>query len=80
MPGSDVPVIRQPLTIEEAQRTILFMAGNPETRSQLFDAGDEWELEDLAGSARETHYEDLLCHALTVVEAPAEQWARLGLN
>ena len=80
MPGSDVPVIRQPLTIEEAQRTILFMAGNPETRSQLFDAGDEWELEDLAGSARETHYEDLLRHALTVVEAPAEQWARLGLT
>ena len=56
---------------------IAMSGGN--TKHMLFDAEDEQETNDLAGSARETHYADLLRHALETVEAPSEQFERLGL-
>jgi len=81
MPGSDVPVIRQPVTVDDLAGGALFWAGRGEPgTSSLYDADDEAESEDLIGTARVADYEDLLRHALEQVEAPSEQFARLGLT
>lgn len=77
MPGSDVPVIRQP-----------FGPGDPlpywaltRFRGNLaFDlAVDPTELEDRAGDAVEADLADQLRTALVELEAPADQLTRLGL-
>ncbi len=81
MPGSDVPVIRQPFTADDLAGGAVFMAGRSVgARSELYDVSDTDESDDLVGSAREDHYVDLLHHALAEVEAPEEQFARLGLS
>lgn len=77
MPGSDVPVIRQP-----------FRAGDllPYWAGSRFDGNHLWsveadldDLEDLAGTRLEADAADLLRAALDEVEAPDDQYARLGL-
>jgi arylsulfatase A-like enzyme len=81
MPGSDVPVIRQPFTADDLNSGAVYLAGRTAGAvSELYDASDTEESEDLADSSRSDHYVDLLRHALTEVEAPTEQFVRLGLN
>ncbi|MDP6214766.1 MAG: sulfatase, partial [Acidimicrobiales bacterium] len=83
MPGSDVPVIRQPFTADDLNSGAVYLAGRTAGHgsvSELYDASDTDESEDLADSSRSAHYVDLLHHALTEVEAPAEQFVRLGLD
>jgi arylsulfatase A-like enzyme len=77
MPGSEVPVIRQP-----------FQAGDllPYWAATRFDGNHLWDLDedpgedrDLAGTAAEADARDLLRAALDAVDAPDDQLARLGL-
>jgi len=81
MPGSTVPVIRQPFSAEDvaAYPMLLFGAGG-RGASHLYGRDDEDEVEDLIGSAREADYVELLRHALADVEAPIEHLERLGLG
>jgi arylsulfatase A-like enzyme len=77
MPGTDVPVIRQPF--DEGDR-LPFWATRHFTGNHLYDVADDpSEQHDLAGSAPETEAIDLLVAALDDVEAPREQRVRLGL-
>jgi hypothetical protein len=77
MPGSDVPVIRQP-----------FQAGDllPYWAATRFEGNHLWNLDedpgedhDLVGTAAEAGARDLLRAALDAVEAPEDQLVRLGL-
>jgi arylsulfatase A-like enzyme len=77
MPGSKVPVIRQPF---RAGDHLPFWALGPFRGSQLYDlANDPGEDENLAGSARERELEERLRSALLEMEAPDDQLVRLGL-
>jgi hypothetical protein len=77
MPGSDVPVIRQPF---DASDRLPFWATQTFTGNHLFDVADDpAEQQDLAGGGRENEAVDLLVAALDDVEAPREQRARLGV-
>ena len=81
MPGSEIPVIRQPLSGQELSNRAVLLAGRGSgDKSYLFDYEDEQETENLVDSERTHHYEELLRHALEEVEAPDEQFVRLGLN
>jgi arylsulfatase A-like enzyme len=79
MPGSEVPVIRQPF---EAGDAVPFWAMLGNFRGQhLFDLDvDPAEDENLAGTSGELDAIELLRHALDEVEAPDDQYARLGLS
>jgi hypothetical protein len=79
MPGSEVPVIRQPFEVGDR---VPFWALIGNFRGQhLFDLDvDPTEDENLAGTAREAEAIDLLRAALEDVEAPDDQYARLGLT
>lgn len=79
MPGSDVPVIRQ--RFESGDRLPYWAGGaNAVGQHHLYDLDvDPDETENRAGEAAETDLVDLLRTALTDVEAPAEQFLRLGL-
>jgi len=80
MPGSDVPVIRQPFV---AGDTLPFWAGGARNvgRHHLYDlAVDPDETENRRGEAgAEGEMIDLLRTALIDVHAPDEQLARLGI-
>ncbi len=80
MPGSEIPVIRQPF--EPGDRLPFWAGSNVVDSHFLFDL-DEDPAEDanLAGgsTAVEAEVMELLRHALTSVDAPAEQLERLGL-
>lgn len=79
MPGSDVPVIRQPF---EPGDVLPFWAGGANAVGQhhLYDILDDpEEIENRVGERREADMADLLRTALTEVEAPDEQLTRLGL-
>ncbi len=78
MPGSDVPVIRQPF---EPGDRLPFWAGRHAVDAHfLFDLGaDPDEVENLCGTAVETDMVDLLRAALASVDAPGEQLERLGI-
>jgi arylsulfatase A-like enzyme len=77
MPGSDVPVIRQPF--DESDR-LPFWATRHFTGNHLYDvAEDPFEQRNLVGSETERDAVDLLVAALDDVEAPREQRVRLGL-
>lgn len=79
MPGSDVPVIHQLWTAKDAAANPL-LGYELETGSNLlFDAHDEQQVDNLAGSDRESRYIELLRHALDQVSAPPEQYRRMGL-
>jgi hypothetical protein len=79
MPGSDVPVIRQPF---DAGDPIPFWAVTGHDREHLLFDLDEDPAEDrnLAGSRAEDEAEEMLRRALASVDAPAEQYERLGLG
>ena len=80
MPGSDVPVIRQPFA---AGDDLPYWAGGERSVGQhhLYDLGiDPDEAENRRGEASEAAMADLLRTALVEVEAPAEQLERLGLT
>ena len=78
VPGSDVPVIRQPFAPGDF---LPFWAYGVECdRNYLHDLdADPWQTEDRAGTAAEKEAIDVLRAALDDVEAPAEQYERLGL-
>jgi arylsulfatase A-like enzyme len=80
MPGSDVPVIRQPFT---AGDVLPFWAagGRSVGRHHLYDLDiDPDEAENRTGDATEREMADLLRTALVEIEAPGEQLERLGLS
>ena len=80
MPGSEVPVIRQPF--EPGDRLPFWIGANAVDAHFLFDLhNDPTEDENRAGSggADEADMVELLRVALRAVEAPDEQLARLGL-
>lgn len=79
MPGSDVPVIRQPFV---AGDLLPFWAGSHFTGNHLWNVQDDpSEQHELAGSTSpaEADAAELLRSALDELEAPADQYARLGL-
>jgi arylsulfatase A-like enzyme len=78
MPGSSVPVIRQPF--EPGDLLPFWGAQTRPGDHVLFDLEqDPGEDHNLAGSARERQAIDLLRAALEAVEAPREQFERLGI-
>ncbi|HUP86022.1 MAG TPA: sulfatase [Acidimicrobiales bacterium] len=77
MPGSRVPVIRQPFV---AGDLLPFWAMTRFTGNHLFDVSvDPSEDEDRVGEAVERELADLLREALRSVDAPDDQLVRLGL-
>jgi arylsulfatase A-like enzyme len=79
MPGSDIPVIRQPF--ETGDRLPLFANPAAVGDHHLYDLRvDPAEAENRIGEAAEGEMIELLRTALAAVEAPAEQFARLGLD
>jgi hypothetical protein len=78
MPGSKVPVIRQPF--REGDMLPYWALVGTFDGSELYDlAADPDEDRNLAGTAQEKIAADLLRDALAIVEAPSEQFERLGL-
>ena len=78
MPGSDVPVIRQPFDRGDARP--FWALGMRTGEHHLYDlAVDPAEDENRAGEPVEQHSIDLLRHALEEIDAPAEQFERLGI-
>jgi arylsulfatase A-like enzyme len=78
MPGSDVPVIRQPW--EPGDMLPFWGMGAAVDDHHLYDWDDADETDNQIGSSAEAEATDLLRHALDTVEAPAHQYARLGLS
>jgi len=77
MPGSTVPVLRQPFA---AGDFVPYWAGAVAPGNLLFDlANDPDEERDLCGSPHEKRAAELLRTALLALESPPEQLARLGL-
>jgi len=78
MPGSKVPVIRQ---LWDESDALPFWAWAKFAGHHLFDtANDPSESENRAGSADEGRLIELLRQALNEIEAPEEQFKRLGLR
>ena len=78
MPGSDVPVIRQPF--EPGDRLPFWVGRNTVDAHFLYDLdNDPGEDENLVGEAVERDMVELLRHALVSVDAPGEQLERLGI-
>ncbi|HEY1710372.1 MAG TPA: sulfatase [Rhizomicrobium sp.] len=78
MPGANVPVIRQ--SWDESD-PLPFWAAARFSGNHLYDLpADPNEVENLAGSSREATAADALREALRAVEAPEEQFLRLGLT
>jgi arylsulfatase A-like enzyme len=78
MPGSDVPVIRQPF--EPGDRLPLWVGQNVVDAHFLFDLSvDRDEEENLVGGRAEADMVELLRVALKGVDAPEEQFERLGI-
>jgi arylsulfatase A-like enzyme len=79
MPGSDVPVLRQPF--EPGDPLPYWCYGQKADQHWLFDiVNDPAEVENRLGGADERRMLDLLHAALTDVQAPREQFERLGLG
>jgi arylsulfatase A-like enzyme len=77
MPGSKVPVIRQPFV---AGDMLPFWAYGDFSGNHLYDLrNDPDEDENRAGERRERDAADKLREALKQIEAPDDQFARLGL-
>ena len=80
MPGSSVPVIRQPFV--PGDLLPFWAMGHGFQGNHLWDhTEDPDELHDLTsrGAAAEADHADLLVEALRSVEAPDDQFLRLGL-
>jgi arylsulfatase A-like enzyme len=79
MPGSDVPVLRQ--RFQAGDPLPYWCYGQKADQHWLFDIGnDPGETENRLGGADERRMLDLLHAALTDVQAPEEQFLRLGLG
>ena len=78
MPGSDVPVIRQPFV--EGDLLPFWSHAMPVDDHHLYRSDDPACAENLIGTRAETEALELLRHALTEVAAPEEQFLRLGLR
>jgi arylsulfatase A-like enzyme len=77
MPGSDVPVIRQPYA--PGDLVPMWASGTP-GHSHVWNVDDDpAEEHDLAGTSVERELEELLRTALDDVDAPHDQLERLGL-
>ena len=77
MPGSPIPVLRQPFRAGDA---LPFWALGAFSGSHLYDlANDPAEERNLAGRPQERRAEEALRAALLAIEAPADQLERLGL-
>jgi len=77
MPGSTVPVLRQPF---QPGDLLPFWVSSPVGRHHCYDlAEDPDEEHDLVGTRTERELLDLLVTALDEVEAPREQYERLGV-
>jgi arylsulfatase A-like enzyme len=78
MPGSNVPVIRQPF---RAGDLLPYWAAGKFSGNHLYKLCDDPdETENRAGEPRERDHADQLREALKAVEAPDDQLVRLGLN
>jgi hypothetical protein len=78
MPGSDVPVLRQPFA--PGDLLPYWVGRGIEGRHHLYDLDvDPDEAENRAGEPAEAAAIELLRAALEAVEAPDEQLERLGL-
>jgi hypothetical protein len=80
MPGTDVPVIRQPF--EAGDPLPFWAAGHPPSDSHLFDIDidiDPEELEDRTGTSDEVEMRDALDTVLRDISAPEELLERVGL-
>jgi arylsulfatase A-like enzyme len=78
MPGSDVPVMRQPF--EPGDRLPFWVGHNAVGAHFLFDLdNDPGESENLIGTGVEADMVEMLRDALQTVEAPGEQLQRLGI-
>ena len=78
MPGSEVPVIRQPFA---AGDPLPYWAYGTQPRNLLYELADDPDEEhDLAGTSREAEIADELREALVELSAPDDQLARLGLS
>ncbi len=78
MPGSDVPVIRQPFA--PGDRLPFWVGHAAVDRHFLFDLSvDPDEDENLVGTKAEADMVELLRVALKGIEAPDEQFERLGI-
>ena len=78
MPGSEIPVIRQPY--EPGDRMPIWATGAAVGNHHLYDLGvDPDEQENRVGEGREAEMVELLRAALTELEAPTEQLERLGI-
>lgn len=79
MPGSTVPVIRQPFAAGDALP--FWVGGANSGQHHLYDIDvDPDEYENRRGEAHERSMIDLLRTALTELDAPTEQLFRLGLD
>ena len=78
MPGSPIPVLRQPFRAGDA---LPFWALGAFSGSHLYDlADDPAEERNLAGGPQERRAEEALRAALVEIESPADQLERLGLG
>jgi hypothetical protein len=78
MPGSDVPVLRQPF---QPGDLLPFWGAGHFSGSRLYDLReDPTEERNLAGSARERDLAERLRAALVAVDAPDDQLERLALR
>jgi hypothetical protein len=79
MPGSDVPVIRQPFEPGDAVPYWVGRGCVDDHHCYNVDV-DPGETEDLIGTRTEREMLDLLREALQAVDAPDDQYARLGIS
>ena len=78
MPGSQIPVIRQPF--QEGDMLPYWCLGMPESQHHLYNLTlDPQERRNLADSSLESTMQDLLRAELNAVQAPDDQFERLGL-
>ena len=78
MPASDVPVIRQPF--REGDMLPFWAIGPAVDEHHLYNIVDDpGEEVNRVGDAEERRMIELLRQALIEVDAPQEQWQRLGL-
>jgi arylsulfatase A-like enzyme len=78
MPGTSVPVLRQPF---QAGDMLPLWAWGEFTGNHLYDLGDDpGEERNLAGTPAERDAAEALRAALVSVEAPRDQFVRLGLE
>jgi arylsulfatase A-like enzyme len=79
MPGSDIPVLRQPF--QPGDLLPYWCANQKSNQHCLYDLyNDPDETENLLGTAAEARMIDLLRTAMTELQAPEEQLARLGID